>query len=105
MADKTPDAAAPKQVIVPVKWPAVGAATYANNLVAQFDGDSMRLVFTQVAPPYFTGEGPEKQQHLDSLEYVDAIKVAELAVPLERFRVMLKVLQEHLSQVENRANK
>ncbi len=105
MAEKTPDASALETRIVPVKWPAVGAATYANNLVAQFDGDSVRLVFTQVAPPYFTGKGSEKQQHLDSLEHVEAIKVAELAIPLERFRAMVKVLQDHLSQVDSRASK
>ena len=105
MEENTPDTAAPKKKIVPIKWPAVGAAAYANNLVAQFDGDSVRLVFTQVSSPYFTGEGPEKQEQLDRLEHVEAIKVAELAVPLKSFRVMLEVLQEHLSQIESRADK
>ncbi len=105
MAENTPDAAAPEERIVPIAWPDVGVAVYTNNLLAQCDGDSIRLLFTQVSPPFFIGEGPEKEKHLANIEHIEAIKVAELVVPLEKFRVMVKMLQDHLLQVDSRASK
>jgi len=92
MAEKTPDAPVVEARIIPIEWPDVGVAVYANNLVAQYDGDSVRLVFTQVSPPYLTMKKSEKKKRLDSLKHVKAIRVAELAVPLERFRVMVDML-------------
>jgi len=87
------------QKIVRVEWPEFGMPECANQLLAAFDGNSIYLMFCQVSPPVIVGTQEDQQKQLDQIESIKALPVAQLAVPLDAFRAMLKVLQEHMDRI------
>lgn len=78
-----------------------GADVYVNQLLAQYDGNLIHLMFAQVNPPFVPGTTEaERQDQLDKISSVPAIPIGRFVVPLENFRRMVDVLQKHLEQIE-----
>ena len=89
--------------MVKVNWEEIepGLAVYADNLIAQFDGKSIHLIFAQMSPPLILGTNEaEKQDQLKKISSVVPLPAARLVIPLENFRIMLHVLQEHLNKID-----
>jgi hypothetical protein len=93
-----------KQVmkLVPIEWPEVGVAMYANQLIAQNDGVLVYLTFCQTTPPRIIGSPEEQQAQLEQIKSMKALPVAQLVIPLGAFRQMLQVLQENLTRLDSR---
>jgi hypothetical protein len=104
MADQTTSKTPVSQKMAPkVNWsemePCLGV--YANQLMAQYDGQSLHLVFAQVNPPFTVGKTEEEvKEWLASLSLLKAIPVARLVIPLNSVRDMLRVLQEQLNKID-----
>jgi len=102
MADQTPGKAIAEK-FVPLEWPdSSGTALYANNLLAQCDGNFMYLSFCQVNPPYLLGTVEEKQKQLEQIKSLQAALVARLVIPVDAFRAMFEVLQQQVAMMKER---
>jgi 2-methylisocitrate lyase-like PEP mutase family enzyme len=87
------------QKVVRIEWPEFGMPECANHLVASCDGISMYLMFCQISPPVIVGTQEEKQKQLDPIESIKALPVARLVIPLDAFRAMVQMLQEHMDRI------
>jgi hypothetical protein len=77
-----------------------GPEIYVNQLLAQYDGDVVHLMFAQVtAPAMIEKTEAEKEEILAKLPPLPAIPIGRFVVPVESFRRMVKVLQEHLKKI------
>lgn len=87
--------------ILAIDWPNDDApASYANNMVAVYDGASFCMTFCQVRSPAFVGTEEQKQKHFDAVSSVKAIPVARIVVPEETLRKIVVVLQDQLHSIE-----
>jgi hypothetical protein len=94
--------AIPDKKEVKVQWIVPpGADTYVNQLLAQYDGTFVHLMFAQVNPPFVPGAtDAERQELLDKISSVPAIPIGRFVVPLENIRTMVDVLQKFLEQID-----
>jgi hypothetical protein len=93
-----------KQIVklLPIEWPEVGVAMYANQLMAQCDGRSMYLTFCQTNPPAILGTPEEQRQKLEEIKSIKAIPIVKLMIPLDVFRDMQRVVQEAVDRSKSR---
>jgi hypothetical protein len=93
-----------KQIVklVPIEWPEVGVALYANQLIVQNDGVSAYLTFCQTSPLRIMGSPEEQQAQLEQIKGMKALPVAQLVIPLGTFRQMLQIMQENLTLLDSR---
>jgi hypothetical protein len=87
------------QKLVPIEWPEAGIAAYANHLLASFEQGVVHLTFCQLNPPAIVGSDEEKQKRLDKIESLKALPVARLAIPMDAYRTMLRIMSEHLTTI------
>lgn len=88
--------------LLPIEWPEGGVAAYANNLMAVTDGTSSYLTFCQISPPAIMGTEDEQQQQLEHIKKVKAELVVKLIVPLPALREMVRILEEHIGNIDKR---
>ena len=103
MSDEPADKlVSPAGKMVDVQWVVPhGPAIYVNQLLAQYDGDVVHLMFAQVGPPQVAGKNEEeRQQNLEKVSTVPAIPIGRFAVPVNSLRRMVEVLQQHLQQID-----
>jgi len=98
-ADKT---VSPVGKMVDIQWVIPpGPDIYVNQLLAQYDGDVVHLMFAQVSQPPMLGKTEEeRQQILEKLSTLHAIPIGRFAVPVNSLRKMVEVLQQHLEQID-----
>ena len=88
--------------VVPIEWPEGGIASYANQLVAVFDGNTVYLTFCQLPPPMVIGSEAERQEQLKAIASVKALPVCRLAVSLDSLRAMVAILEEQLEKIDKK---
>jgi hypothetical protein len=103
MSDEATDkTVSPPERMLDVQWVIPhGPAIYVNQLLAQYDGDVVHLMFAQVGPPQVAGKTEEEiQRNLEKLSTVPAIPIGRFAVPVNSLRRMIEVLQQHLEKID-----
>jgi len=88
--------------VVPIEWPEGGIASYANQLVATFDGNAVYLTFCQAPPPLVMGSEEQKQVQLEAIKSIKALSVCRVAVSLDALRAMVTMLEEHLATIDGK---
>ena len=87
-----------KGKMVPLVWGEPGMAVFANQIVIQYDGNSVYIAFGQTSPPVILGEtDEEKQRQLDRIQSLPVLPVVRVAMTPESFRSMADALQKHLA--------
>ena len=100
MSDETADKTISPYKLVQIQWPEPGPAVYANNLCIQYDGTSVLLTFAQVNPPLVIGREEETKKLHETMSSVVATPIIRLVVPLDNFRMMLGLINEHMNKIE-----
>jgi hypothetical protein len=100
MAEEVSEKPVPYKM-VPLVWGDAGAAIYADNVLAQYDGKVVHLTFGQARPPMITGQtDEERESQLNEVKFVVVTPVAKLAMPAENFRAIVASLQQHIATIE-----
>jgi hypothetical protein len=93
-----------EQVQLPVVW--TGAEDvpilFANQFIAQFDGDLGAHILTvgQLAPPALIGTPEEKREQAERLDFVAVSIIARLAFTPSRMQELIGVLAANVDQRE-----
>jgi hypothetical protein len=90
-----------KSKTVPLVWHEPGTSVFVNHVLAQFDGNSVYLVFGQANPPMIWGDtDEEKQRQLDQIQSVAILPVVRLAMAPQSFRAVAETIQKHLAMID-----
>jgi hypothetical protein len=91
-----------KKVSLKRTYPEDLKSHFVSNIVVQHQPDVFILSFFEVWPPAILGETEEeKQQAIESIEYVEAECVARLVVTPQKMREFLDTISENLRNYEH----